>query len=106
MMLTIVFQHYPLFDSTVGSRPPFGAVSVFWRRRQLITNSVAAMRFVRDGLSMRVVVVNPDPRIRSTRNLADSATYVKRLWKSHLKRSQFPDTLTDEIGTITKSPDW
>ena len=65
-----------------------------------------AMRFVRDGLGMRVVVVNPDPHNRSTRNLVDSATYVKRLWKSHLKRSQFPDTLTDEIGTITKPPGW
>ena len=33
-----MFRHYPLFASAVGSRPPFGAVSVFWRRRQLITN--------------------------------------------------------------------
>ena len=31
-------QAPPLFASAVGSRPPFGAVSVFWRRRQLITN--------------------------------------------------------------------
>ena len=192
MMLTLVFRHYPLFASAVGSRPPLGAVSVFWRRRQLITNLyidgfnlyyralkdtpfrwldlhklaetlfpedtihrvcyftarldirpgnqgqpqrdvnlatrvlvdgfngecekavvvsndadfAGAMRFVRDGLGMRVVVVNPDPHNRSTRNLVDSATYVKRLWKSHLKRSQFPDTLTDEIGTITKPPGW
>ena len=37
-MLTLVFKHYPLFASAVGSRPPLGAVSVFWRRRQLITN--------------------------------------------------------------------
>ena len=65
-----------------------------------------AIRFVRDGLGMRAVVVNPDPHNRCTRNLVDSATYVKRLWKSHLKRSQFPSVLTDEIGTITKPPGW
>ena len=65
-----------------------------------------AMRYVRDDLGLRVVLVNPDPRNASPKRLADSATYVKRLWKSHLKRSQFPDTLTDEIGTITKPAGW
>ena len=65
-----------------------------------------AIRFVRDGLGMRVVAVNPARHNQSTRNLVDSATYMKRLWKSHLKRSQFPDTLTDQNGTITKPPGW
>ena len=58
-----------------------------------------AIRYVRDGLGLRVVLVNPDADNPSPRQLADSATYVKRLWKSHLKRSQFPDALTDKIGT-------
>ena len=65
-----------------------------------------AMRYVRDDLGLRVTLVNPDPRNPSPRQLADAATYVKRLWKSHLKRSLFPDTLTDRIGTITKPPGW
>ena len=65
-----------------------------------------AVRYVRDGLGLRVVQVNPDPRNPSQRVLADSATYVKRLRKSHLRQSQFPDTLADEVGTITKPTVW
>ena len=66
----------------------------------------AAMRYVRDDLGLRVTLVDPDPRNASPRQLADAATYVKRLWKSHLRRSLFPDTLTDGIGTITKPVGW
>lgn len=65
-----------------------------------------AMRYVRDHLDLRVTLVNPDPRNASPRELADAATYVKRLWVSHLRRSQLPDTLTDEIGVIAKPPGW
>ena len=65
-----------------------------------------AMRYVRDDLGLRATLVNPDPKNTSPRELADAATYVKRLWKSHLRRSQFPDTLTDGIGTITKPAGW
>ena len=39
-------------------------------------------------------------------DLSNAATYVKRLWKSHLRQSQFPDTLTDEIGVISKPAGW
>ena len=66
----------------------------------------AAMRYVRDGLDRRVTLVNPDRRNTSQRELARSATYVKRLWKSHLRNSQFPETLSDEIGVITKPLGW
>ena len=65
-----------------------------------------AMRYVRDELGLRVTLVNPDSRTASPRPLADAATYVKRLWKSHLRGSQFPDTLTDGIGAITKPAGW
>ena len=65
-----------------------------------------AMRYVRDELGLRVTLVNPDPRNASPRELADTATYVKRLWRSHLRRSQFPNTLTDEVGVITKPTIW
>ena len=65
-----------------------------------------AMRYVRDVLGLRVTLVNPDPRNSSPRELADAATYVKRLWKSHLRRSLLPDTLRDQIGNIRKPDGW
>ena len=65
-----------------------------------------AMQYVRDGLGLRVTLVNPDNRNSSPRQLADAATYVKRLRPSHLRRSQFADTLTDAVGTITKPQGW
>ena len=66
----------------------------------------AAMRYVRDDLGLRVTLVNPDAKTASPRDLANAATYQKRLWKSHLRRSQFPDSLTDGVGTITKPSGW
>ena len=66
----------------------------------------SAMRYVRDDLALRVTLVNPDPKSASPRELADAATYVRRLWKSHLRRSQLPETLRDEVGVITKPEEW
>ena len=65
-----------------------------------------AMRYVRDELRLRVALVNPDSKAASPRDLAHAATYVKRLWKSHLRRSQLPSTLADEVGSITKPAGW
>ena len=65
-----------------------------------------AMRYVRDDLRLRVTLVNPDPKNASPRELADAATYVKRLWKSHLRRSLLPEALRDEVGVITKPTGW
>lgn len=65
-----------------------------------------AMRYVRDDLGLRVTLVNPDRKNPSPQELAQSATYVKRLWKSHLRRSQFPETLRDEVGAISKPAGW
>lgn len=65
-----------------------------------------AMRYVRDFLGHRVTLVNPDPRHPSSRDLAMAATYVRRLWKSHLRASQFPETLADSVGVITKPAGW
>ena len=41
-----------------------------------------AMRYVRDDLGLRVTLVNPDRGNTSPRQLADAATYVKRLWRA------------------------
>ena len=65
-----------------------------------------AMRYVKENLGLRVALVNPDSRRPSPRALAEAATYVKRLWRSHLQKCQFPDTLTDEVGAITKPASW
>ena len=61
-----------------------------------------AMRYVKNDLGLHVTLVNPDRKIPSPRDLANAATYVKRLWVSHLRQSQFPDTLRDAVGVITK----
>ncbi len=66
----------------------------------------AAMQYVRDDLGLRVTLVNPDPRVSSPRDLANAATYVKRLWRSHLRRSQLPEAIRDDVGVITKPTGW
>ena len=65
-----------------------------------------AMRYVRDGLGLKVSLVNPNLVGESPRQLSGAATYIKRVRRSHLRRSQFPATLRDNIGTITKPPGW
>ena len=66
-----------------------------------------AMQYVRDGLGLRVVLVNPALDAPNTpQALAGTATYVKRLWRSHLRRSQFPDRIADVQGVITKPLGW
>ena len=66
----------------------------------------SAIRYVREGLRLRITVVNPDYRNISHRDLVGAATYVRRLWKSHLRRSQFPSTLTDVHGVIKRPTSW
>lgn len=66
----------------------------------------SAMRYVKDDLGLHVALVNPDSQRPSPKALTEAATYVKRLRKSHLRQSQLPDTLTDDVGTIVKPPSW
>ncbi|MDE2815717.1 MAG: NYN domain-containing protein [Chloroflexota bacterium] len=66
----------------------------------------SAIRYVRDSLHLRVTVVNPDRKNRTHKDLKNAATYVKRLWKSHLRQSQFPHSLADAHGTIRKPNSW
>ena len=66
----------------------------------------SAMKYVKQDLGLRVTLVNPDLRNVSPKALSDAATYVKRLRRSHLEASQFPDVLTDQFGSITKPPGW
>ena len=64
------------------------------------------MRYVRDELGRKVVVVNPDNNNYTHRDLVDAATYVRRLRRSHLRRSQFPLVVADAQGRITKPASW
>ncbi len=64
------------------------------------------MRYVRDELGLKVMVVNPDNNNYTHRDLEDAATYIKRLRKSHLRRSQFPPMVADAQGRITKPARW
>ena len=50
----------------------------------------APIRYVSRDLGLRVVVVNPDPNTSTHNDLVDSATYVRRLWKSHLATTSYP----------------
>ena len=64
------------------------------------------MRYIRDELNRKVSVVNPDNRNYTHRDLVESATYIKRLRNSHLRRSQFPPVVSDARGEIIKPAEW
>lgn len=66
----------------------------------------SAIRYVRDELKLRVTLVNPDRENPSPTALVRAATRVKRLWKSHLRQSQFPETVQDRVGTVAKPASW
>ncbi len=63
------------------------------------------VKLVRDDIGLPVYVVNPHPTRRSFQ-LANAATRYYQLFKRSVRDSQFPPTLTDAQGTITKPPTW
>ncbi len=96
-------------DVNLATRLLVDGVNRDYEQAVVVSNDAdfaGAMRYVRDDLGIRVTLVNPDPRNRSPKELADAATYVKRLWKSHLRQSVLPDTLRDDIGVITIPQAW
>lgn len=75
----------------------------------VVTNDAdlaAPIRYVRDGLRLPIVVVNPDRKANTPKDLQAAVTRVKRLWKSHLRRSQFSPAVEDAQGVITKPAGW
>ena len=64
-----------------------------------------AVRKVRDVICLPVGAVNPAPR-RPTRLLRESCTFSREIRRRTLAECQFPDTLTDDVGTITKPVGW
>ena len=67
---------------------------------------LAPIRVVREQLGHRVGVLNPHPRKRRSRALFQVATFWKQVSRRALQASQFPNTLTDAHGTITKPQRW
>jgi hypothetical protein len=66
------------------------------------------IRLVRENLNLSVGVVNPNinPKEYTPKELSDAATFVRRLRGNTLRDSQFPLTLSDAHGTITKPAGW
>jgi NYN domain len=65
---------------------------------------VLPIRIVRDELRLPVGVVNP--RGQPSRELRGVSTFYKPIRQGLLEASQFPPTLEDEQGTITKPEAW
>ena len=63
---------------------------------------------VRNKLQLPVGIVNPNinPKEGIPKELRDAATFNRNLYKSVLRNCQFPSTLQDEKGTITKPSTW
>lgn len=74
----------------------------------LISNDsdlVEPIKIVRSELHLPVIVLNPRPSTPS-HELRKYASFVKPIRQSVLANSQFPDELTDAIGTFHKPPRW
>ena len=96
-------------DVNLATRLLVGAFTGDFEQAVVVSNDsdlAAPIRYVSHDLGLRVVVVNPDAATSTHNDLVESATYVKRLWKSHLRTSQFPPTITDAHGVITKPAAW
>ncbi len=64
-----------------------------------------AIRKVRDVIGLPVGVVNPAPK-KPARLLTESSTFQRYIRATTLAECQFPDELTDDVGTITKPTEW
>ena len=63
-----------------------------------------AVRIVTADIGKTVIVANPQRR--TSRELSGVATHYRHVHESELKRSLFPNSLTDAHGIITKPSSW
>ncbi len=63
---------------------------------------------VRDKLGFPIGIVNPnrDQKAHTPKELADAATFLRRLRPNTLRHCQFPPQLRDSTGVITKPSGW
>jgi uncharacterized LabA/DUF88 family protein len=74
----------------------------------IVTNDsdlVEPVRIVRDELKKPIILIGPDPK-RSSRELAAVATKTKPIREGALRSSQFPNPMTDDVGTFHKPVSW
>lgn len=76
----------------------------------VVTNDsdlVEPVRIVRDELKKTIIILgpNPDPK-RASSQLTAAATAFKPIREGALRASQFPGTLIDAVGTISKPASW
>ena len=65
-----------------------------------------AVRIVSKELGLEIITVNPCRYRHPSTVLAKHATFTKTARDGQIISSQFPETLTDSVGTITKPKDW
>jgi hypothetical protein len=65
---------------------------------------VLPIKIVRENLRLPVGLLNPHPRFSA--ELSKVAVFKKQIRKGVLLAAQFPDTLDDDDGTITKPSSW
>ena len=73
----------------------------------LVTNDsdlLEAIRIVRHELNLTAGVINPHKK--QSKELAQVASFTIPIRKQALASSQFPDTLTDSVGTFHKPASW
>ena len=68
------------------------------------TDLVRSIQRIRDELNVEVVVINPYRVVRTPREMYRAASRVLRVTGSHLRRSQFPDTVVDAKGRQIRKP--
>lgn len=66
------------------------------------------IKLVRKRLNLPVWIVNPNrnQKAPTPKELADAATFQRRLRETTLRNCQFPAELSDEVGTITRPSAW
>lgn len=65
---------------------------------------LAPIRIVHREIGKIVGILNPQKR--ASRELGKEAAFQRSIRPTALKRSQFPDELTDSVGTFRKPPGW
>ena len=96
-------------DVNLATRLLVGGFTGDYEQAVVVSNDsdlAAPIRYVSHDLGLRIVVVNPDAQTSTHNDLVKSATYVKRIWKSHLRKSQLPPTIADVHGLITRPAAW
>lgn len=96
-------------DVNLASYLLFDGVRNLYDVAAVVTNDsdlVEPVRIVRDELKKPVIILNPNGDGAHSRELRAAATSLKTIREGALRSSQFPGTLTDTFGTISKPASW